>query len=44
LTYNAWDRESHPASQADADNRAVIGALRAIEGEFPGVLQEFLEE
>jgi len=44
LTYNAWDRESHPASQADADNRAVIGALRAIEGEFPGVLQEFLSE
>jgi len=44
LTYNAWDRESHPASQADADNRAIIGALKAIEGEFPGKLQEFLSE
>jgi len=43
LTYNAWDRESHTASQADADNRAILGALRAIEEQFPGKLQEFLE-
>jgi len=43
LTYNAYDRESHPASQADADNRAILGALKAIEGEFPGKLQEFLD-
>jgi len=44
LTYNAWDRESHTASQADADNRAIIGALKAIQSEFPGVLEEFLSE
>jgi hypothetical protein len=44
LTYNAWDRESHPASQADADNRALIGALRAIEQEFPGILAEYLNK
>jgi len=44
LTYNAADRESHPTSQADADNRAIIGAERTIEKEFPGVLQEFLDQ
>jgi len=44
LTYNAADRESHPTGQADADNRAIIGALRTIEKEFPGVLQEFLDQ
>jgi len=44
LTYNTADRESHPASQADANNRAILGALRAIEAEFPDMLAEFLEQ
>jgi hypothetical protein len=42
FTYNAADRESHPASQADADNRAVIGAERRVAEEFPEILQEYL--
>jgi hypothetical protein len=44
LTYNISDRESHPASQADANNRAIIGALNTIEEEFPALLKEFLEQ
>jgi hypothetical protein len=43
FTYNAGSRESHPASQADADYRAIIGAERRITEEFPGVLQGYLE-
>jgi hypothetical protein len=43
FTYNAANRESHIASQADADNRAAIGAERKIAEEFPGVLQEYLD-
>jgi hypothetical protein len=43
FTYNAANRESHTASQADADNRAVIGAERKITEEFPGILQEYLD-
>jgi hypothetical protein len=42
FTYNTADRESHPASQGDADNRAVIGAERRIMEEFPEILQEYL--
>ncbi|MDR1444626.1 MAG: LPP20 family lipoprotein [Treponema sp.] len=42
FTYNAANRESHVASQADADNRAVIGAERTIVEEFPKTLQEYL--
>jgi hypothetical protein len=42
FTYNTGSRESHPASQADADNRAIIGAERKITEEFPGVLQAYL--
>jgi hypothetical protein len=42
LTYNIADRESHPSSQAEANNRAVIGAVRRIEEEFPGILKEHL--
>jgi hypothetical protein len=42
FTYNAGNRESHPASQAEADNRAIIGAERKITAEFPGVLQDYL--
>jgi hypothetical protein len=44
LAYNTSDRESHPASQADADNRAIMGALKAIEEEFTALLAEFLEQ
>jgi len=44
LTYNTADRESHPASQADADNRAVLAGVSVVEKEFPGVLQEFLDQ
>ncbi|MDR2758896.1 MAG: hypothetical protein LBB78_05910, partial [Spirochaetaceae bacterium] len=43
FTYNTGSRESHPASQADADYRAIIGAERAITKEFPGVLQDYLK-
>jgi hypothetical protein len=42
FTYNASSRESHPASQEDANNRAIIGAERRITEEFPGVLQDYL--
>ena len=40
--YNITDRESHPANQSDADNRALIGAERKITEEFPKILQEYL--
>jgi hypothetical protein len=43
FTYNAANRESHPASQEDADSRVVMGAQRKITEEFPGVLQEYLD-
>jgi hypothetical protein len=43
FTYNTGNRESHPASQADADHRAIIGAERAVTKEFPGVLQDYLK-
>jgi hypothetical protein len=42
FTYNTANRESHTASQADADNRAIIGAERKIAEEFPEILQEYL--
>jgi hypothetical protein len=42
FTYNIADRESHPSSQAEANNRAVTVALRRIEEEFPGILREHL--
>jgi hypothetical protein len=44
FTYNASSRESHPASQEDADNRAIIGAERKIREEFPGVLRDYLND
>jgi hypothetical protein len=43
FTYSAANREAHPASQAEADNRAVIGAEREIAEEFPKALQEYLD-
>jgi hypothetical protein len=42
FTYNAASRESHPANQAEADNRALIGAERKITQEFPAILQQYL--
>jgi hypothetical protein len=42
FTYNAANRESHPASQEDADIRVITGVQRRIEDEFPNVLQDYL--
>ncbi|MDR2102397.1 MAG: hypothetical protein LBP43_07480, partial [Treponema sp.] len=42
FTYNTSSRESHPASQGDADNRAIIGAERRVTEEFPPILQDYL--
>jgi hypothetical protein len=44
FTYNVSSRESHPASQEDADNRAIIGAEGKIREEFPGALQDYLND
>jgi len=44
FTFNKSDRESHPAGQVDADNRAILGALKVIDAEFPAVLAEFLNQ
>jgi hypothetical protein len=41
FTYNIADRESH-LNQEEANNRAVIIALRKIEEEFPGILRGYL--
>jgi hypothetical protein len=41
--YNVASRESHPASQEDADARVLIVAQRKIAAEFPGVLREYLD-
>jgi hypothetical protein len=43
FTFNIANRESHPASQEDADNRALIGAQRKITEDFPAALREYLE-
>ncbi|MDR2534636.1 MAG: LPP20 family lipoprotein [Treponema sp.] len=42
FTYNIANREAHPASQAEANNRAVLGALKKIDQEFAEVLQGYL--
>jgi hypothetical protein len=42
LSYNIGDRESHPNGQAEADNRAVIGAEKKILTEFPQVLHDYI--
>jgi hypothetical protein len=44
FTYNAANRESHPASQEAADGRVIIGVQRKITEEFPAVLREYLDE
>ncbi|MDR1230065.1 MAG: LPP20 family lipoprotein [Spirochaetaceae bacterium] len=43
FTYNIANRESHPASQEDADNRVIIAIPRRVADDFPGVLQEYLD-
>jgi hypothetical protein len=43
FTYNIANRESHPASQEDADSRVIIAVPRRVAEEFPGVLQEYLD-
>jgi hypothetical protein len=43
FTYNIANRESHPASQEDADSRVIMGVQRKITEEFPGVLQDYLD-
>jgi hypothetical protein len=43
FNYNVGSREAHPASQADADYRAIISAERTVTEEFPGVLQDYLQ-
>jgi hypothetical protein len=43
FTYNAANRESHPASQEDADGRMIIGVQRKITEEFPALLREYLD-
>jgi hypothetical protein len=40
--FNITNRESHPGSQEEANNRAVIGAERKVKEEFPGILQDYL--
>jgi hypothetical protein len=42
FSYSVADRESHPGTQAEADNRALAGAERKITEEFPAVLREYL--
>jgi hypothetical protein len=43
FSYNAANRESHPASQEDADSRVLVGVQRRIADEFPRVLEEYLD-
>jgi hypothetical protein len=43
FTFNITDRESHPASQEDADSRVLIGAQRKITENFPAALREYLD-
>ncbi|MDR2759960.1 MAG: LPP20 family lipoprotein [Spirochaetaceae bacterium] len=42
FTYNIANREAHPGSQTEADNRAIIGAERKITNDFSKILQEYL--
>lgn len=44
LPWNSANRAAHPKSQSEADNRAVIDAVRAITGDFSLALQRRLEE
>jgi hypothetical protein len=42
FTFNVTNREAHPGSQEEANNRAVIGAERKVSEEFPEILQDYL--
>jgi hypothetical protein len=42
FTFNITNREAHPGSQDEANNRAVIGAERKVSEDFPEVLQDYL--
>jgi hypothetical protein len=42
FVFNIADRESHPASQEDADSRVLVGAQRKITEQFPAALREYL--
>jgi hypothetical protein len=42
FTFNITNRESHPGSQDEANNRAVIGAERKVTEDFPEILQDYL--
>jgi hypothetical protein len=42
FTFNVSNRESHPASQEYADNRALLGAVKKITEKFPAALNEYL--
>jgi hypothetical protein len=44
FSYNTGNRESHPAGQGEADNRAVIGAERKIANDFPEILQGYIND
>jgi hypothetical protein len=43
FTFNIANRESHPAGQESADNRALIAAEKKITDDFPASLREYLE-
>lgn len=43
FSYNFIFRGAHPGSQAEADNRAIVGAEKKIIEEFPASLQEYLQ-
>jgi hypothetical protein len=42
FVFNIADRESHPASQEDANSRVLVGAQRKITEQFPAALREYL--
>jgi hypothetical protein len=42
FAYNTTDRASNSRSQAEANDRALMRAVEAIEEEFPELLQEYL--
>jgi hypothetical protein len=40
--FNRTNREAHPGSQEDANNRAILGAEKKVREEFPEVLRDYL--
>jgi hypothetical protein len=43
FSFNIANRESHAASQENADSRALLAAQRKINEGFPAVLREYLD-